>query len=103
MVGGARAPEMALLDDERLLGTVMGELAPILGIRSDPDLVRLFRWERAIPQYNLGHQERLRKLDEATTRHGGFYLTGNSYRGIGVNDCIENSYKLAEQIAPPGG
>lgn len=103
MVGGARAPEMALLDDERLLGTVMGELAPILGIRSDPDLVRLFRWERAIPQYNLGHQERLRKFDEATARHGGFFLTGNSYRGIGVNDCIENSYKLAERIAPHGG
>lgn len=98
MVGGARAGEVARLDDERLRSAVQAELAAVMGLKAEPDFVRIFRWERAIPQYNLGHQERLGKLDEALLRHRGLYLTGNAYRGIGVNDCIENSFALAERM-----
>lgn len=99
MVGGARAGETARLDDERLRSTVQAELAALMGLKAEPDFVRIYRWERAIPQYNLGHQERLRALDEALARHHGLYLTGNAYRGIGVNDCVENSFAFAEKIA----
>jgi oxygen-dependent protoporphyrinogen oxidase len=37
-------------------------------------------------------------VDEIVSRFHGLYITGNAYRGIGVNDCVENSYKLAEKI-----
>jgi oxygen-dependent protoporphyrinogen oxidase len=99
MVGGARAQDMALLDDEKLVSTVRNELADIMGLRAEPDFLRIFRWEKAIPQYLLGHYRKLEALDEASEKHKGFYLTGNAYRGVAVNDCIANSIKLADVIA----
>jgi oxygen-dependent protoporphyrinogen oxidase len=98
MVGGARAPSIAMLDDKKLMDTVMAEVEAITGISATPDFVRIFRHEKAIPQYTLGHQGRLGRLEEAVSRHRGLYLTGNAFRGISVNDCIENSYKLAVKI-----
>lgn len=98
MVGGARASELAMQDDARLRDTVMEELRDIMNIKAQPDFVRIYRHERAIPQYNIGHGNRLKTIDEMLLKHKDLYLTGNAYRGIGVNDCIENSYKLAERI-----
>jgi oxygen-dependent protoporphyrinogen oxidase len=61
-------------------------------------MVRIYRWERAIPQYLLGHGEKLKSIDELLKSHPGLYLAGNAYRGISMNDCIENGYKLADEI-----
>jgi oxygen-dependent protoporphyrinogen oxidase len=98
MVGGAKFPELGELDDDRLVNLVFDELKPILDLQADPDMVRVYRWDRAIPQYLLGHTRILEALDERLKNHHGLYLTGNAYRGIGINDCIENGYKLAEEI-----
>ncbi|MGO9380386.1 MAG: protoporphyrinogen oxidase [Dissulfurispiraceae bacterium] len=98
MVGGARAERLAMLDDEKLISTVRDELAAILGLTADPDFMRIFRWEKAIPQYLLGHYRKLETLDAASAKHKNFYLTGNAYRGVAVNDCIANSFNLAEVI-----
>jgi oxygen-dependent protoporphyrinogen oxidase len=99
MVGGARASETAMLPDGKLLETVLSEVSSITGIRAEPDFFRIYRHAEAIPQYTLGHGERLARLDEAVSRHRGLYVTGNALRGIGVNDCVENSLKLARRIA----
>jgi oxygen-dependent protoporphyrinogen oxidase len=103
MVGGARAADLALLNDEKLISTVRDELSDILNIKAEPDFIKIFRWEKAIPQYILGHHNKLKLLDEAVSKYKGLYLTGNAYRGVAVNDCIANSYKLAEVIASHGG
>jgi len=98
MVGGARASELAMQDDARIRDTVIGELKDVMKIEAHPDFVRIYRHEKAIPQYNMGHSNRLKTVDDLLLKHKGLYLTGNAYRGIGVNDCIENSYKLTERI-----
>ena len=98
MVGGAQSPELALLDDSALVSTVFDDLRPILSLRAEPDMVRIYRWEKAIPQYVLRHGERLQLLDERLKSYPGLYLTGNAYRGIGINDCVENGFKLADEI-----
>ena len=98
MVGGARAAELAMLDDKKLIDLVRSELAHIMDLRAEPDFVRIYRWERAIPQYELGHYLKLEALDKALAKHKGLYLAGNAYRGIAVNDCIANSVRLAELI-----
>lgn len=98
MIGGARASNLALGSDQKIIDTIRKELADILGIRADPDFVRVYRHEMAIPQYTVGHLERLRNIDGVLQKHRHLYLAGNAYRGIGVNDCIENSSKLAEKI-----
>ncbi len=102
-VGGARSPELAQLDDEDLINTVMSELKEILKISAEPDFIKIFRWHKAIPQYLVGHKEKLKMLDNELMMHKGLYLTGNAYRGVSVNDCIANSFELAGKIASDVG
>lgn len=99
MVGGARASALAMEEDTKIIDSVRAEIAEIMGIRTAPDFIRIFRHEMAIPQYVIGHSEKLKDIDSALVKHKGLYLAGNAYRGIGVNDCIENSWKLASTIA----
>jgi oxygen-dependent protoporphyrinogen oxidase len=98
MIGGARASDLAMEQEPRLIEIIRKELADIIGITAEPDFVRIYRHEMAIPQYTVGHVERLKNIDAALGRHQGLFLTGNAYRGVSVNDCIENSAKLAEKI-----
>jgi oxygen-dependent protoporphyrinogen oxidase len=69
-----------------------------MGLKKEPDMVRVYRWEKAIPQYLLGHSRTLGTVESRLGDFPGLYITGNAYRGIGINDCIENSYKLSEKI-----
>lgn len=98
MIGGAQSPELAMLDDDTLVSTVFDELKPLISLKAEPDMVRIYRWERAIPQYLMGHSEKLRVIDERLESHPGLYITGNAYRGVGINDCVENGYKTAYEI-----
>ena len=98
MTGGAKHPEIADMDDDKVINLVFDELKPIMGLKTDPDMARIYRWDRAIPQYLLGHSFRLDLIHKKLRNHAGLYLTGNAYRGIGINDCITNSYELADEI-----
>lgn len=98
MIGGRRAPELAMLPDEKLINTALLELRELLNIKGEPDFIKIFRWEKAIPQYELGHEEKLNRIEQALSKFPGLYLTGNAYRGVSVNDCIENSLRLADII-----
>jgi oxygen-dependent protoporphyrinogen oxidase len=98
MVGGAKSPEIAELDDDKIISMVFDELKPVLSFKTDPDMVRIYRWEKAIPQYLLGHSKKVESLEERLKSYPGLYLTGNAYKGIGINDCVMNGYKLAEEI-----
>lgn len=98
MLGGARSSAIATQSENRLIDTVNGELSDIMGIKVQPDFGKVYFHEKAIPQYNLGHQKRLKLMDDIVVKYRGLHLAGNAYRGISVNDCIENSYKLAMEI-----
>jgi oxygen-dependent protoporphyrinogen oxidase len=103
MVGGARASALARDNDPKLIASVRSELADIMGIKAAPDFIRIYRHEMAIPQYTVGHADRLAEIDSILLKHHNLYVSGNAYRGIGVNDCIENSWKLAEKITGGSG
>lgn len=98
MAGGARNPRMAELPDEPLIERVTAELREIAGIAVPPDFVRIFRHEKAIPQYAIGHAARLRALDDLLQRHPGLWLTGNAFRGVSLNDCVVNAFRTAERV-----
>jgi len=98
MLGGARASHLATQDEKMIVDTVSTEVGDIMGFKVQPDFTRVYVHEKAIPQYTLGHQGRLETMDRLLARYKGLYLTGNSYRGISVNDCVENSYRLAGQL-----
>ena len=88
MIGGATDPEAVHLGDEDLVDILRKELFPILAIKADPVMHRIYRWEKAIPQYTIGHPGRLKRIEAAEERHPGLRFAGNAYRGVGLNDCV---------------
>ncbi len=91
MTGGAKHPEIADMDDDKVMNMVLDELKPVMGLKTDPEMANIYRWDRAIPQYLLGHSFKLDLIYKKLKNHAGLYLTGNAYNGIGINDCVANS------------
>ncbi len=98
MCGGWNRAEMIDWDDERLLSAVRSEMHRAMRIRAAPVFHHIIRWQRAIPQYHIGHLERVAWIEERLARHPGLFLGGNAYRGVALNDCIEQAGLLAERI-----
>jgi oxygen-dependent protoporphyrinogen oxidase len=90
-VGGPGREEMVDLDDEELVQVVRDELDDIMGLRAEPDLVRIFRWHKVNPQYDLGHLDRVAQLRGQAAKHDGIYLAGSAYDGVGVPDCVRQA------------
>jgi len=68
-------------------------------VRVEPAFVHIVRWPFAIPQYALGHQERVERIEELMKNHTGLFLGGNAYRGVAMNDCTEQAEVLAKRVA----
>jgi oxygen-dependent protoporphyrinogen oxidase len=103
LCGGEGRPEVVGWDDDRLLAAVRGELAAALGVRAAPVFHYVVRWDRAIPQYRLGHLERVAAIEGRLTHWPGLFLGGNAYRGVALNDCVEQAGVLAERVAGAAG
>jgi oxygen-dependent protoporphyrinogen oxidase len=99
LCGGWHRAEVVDWDDGRLVAAVRAELAAVMGIRAAPALWHVVRWDRAIPQYHLGHLDRVRRIEERLGRHVGLFLGGNAYGGVALNDCVARAGMLAEQVA----
>jgi len=102
MVGGARQPELFGLEEAELVGSVRRDLERVLGLATAPSFQQVARWPRGIPQYNVGHLARVRRIEEAVSRLPGLTVTGNAYRGVGLNDCVRASTALALSQLPAG-
>jgi oxygen-dependent protoporphyrinogen oxidase len=98
LCGGWNRADVVDWDDERLSAAVRAELAGVLGIRAAPVLCHVVRWDRAIPQYHVGHLRRVGGIEEGLGRHPGLFLGGNAYRGVAVNDCVEQAGVLAQAV-----
>ena len=85
-------------NEEELLALAREELRLTLDITADPLLSRVFKWEKAMPQYNLGHPEILKRIATALERYPGLALAGNAYQGIGIPDCIHSGQLAVERI-----
>ena len=96
--GGARRPELAVLPDEELRRVVCGELGQLIGLSGEPELFRIVRWREAMPQYHLGHLDRVRRIEEQAAQLPGLALAGASYRGVGIPDSIRSGEQAAETI-----
>ena len=99
MIGGARDPGAIEASDGKLAERTLAALQKLLGLRAHPEMVRVIRHPRGIPQYPVGHAATLARIDTALSRHPGLLLSGNSYRGIAMNSCIREAESLAEPLA----
>jgi oxygen-dependent protoporphyrinogen oxidase len=98
-LGGATAPEISTWSDDRIAETAHKELAKVLGIAGSPVVQHVARWDRAIPQYNLGHGKIVATLDELCAATPGIFLAGNYLSGPSIPACIDQAGKIADTIA----
>jgi protoporphyrinogen/coproporphyrinogen III oxidase len=96
-IGGARYPELALLDDD-LLKLVLGDLRMLLGVSAKPSFIHRTTWQKAIPQYEVGYGEFKEMMTNFEIDYPGIYLAGNFRDGISVGDCIVSGKNIAERI-----
>ena len=97
--GGARHPEAYTMPDAELVALADGELRGLLGLTAGPSFVHIVRHERALPQYTLGHMDRIASLEEGERRHPGLFFHGNAYHNAGVPELVNRSMKLAVRVA----
>jgi oxygen-dependent protoporphyrinogen oxidase len=97
-VGRSGQEEEIPWDEASLVQLARQELRLTLGITASPLLQRVFIWKKAMPQYNLGHPERLARIRAAVQKWPGLALAGNAYGGIGLPDCIHSGEIAAESV-----
>jgi oxygen-dependent protoporphyrinogen oxidase len=96
---GHSADRTALdLDDERLIAAARADLAEAMDLHEAPLEAKVFRFERAMPQYTVGHHERIARLDAALAGLPGVSLCGAAYRGVGVAACIRDGQTAADRV-----
>ncbi len=96
-VGGATNPQATSLSTEELVSAVHQELAPLLGISQEPVFSSVWVYERAIPQFNTGHAEKIKHLNDLQAKHPNLWLAGNYLRGPSLGACIEEALTVAQQ------
>lgn len=97
-VGGVGREGILQLDENTLMTRVRSELADLCGLTAEPHFVEVNRWMKAMPQYTVGHLDRLKQTEAALSRYGGLVLTGAAYRGVGIPDCIRNGTLAAQRV-----
>jgi oxygen-dependent protoporphyrinogen oxidase len=99
LCGGWSRQDVLSWSDERLTNAVLEEMRLAHGCWATPMFRHVHRWPRAIPQYFVGHTDRVARIESLASKHGQLYLTGNALRGVAINDCTEEANRLAENIA----
>lgn len=98
LLGGARHPEVLQANDADLIDASRESLKRLLGLDAPAQMTHVIRHARGIAQYNLGHGERLERIEERRLQHTGLWLTGNCYRGVAMNYCIREAESLAQSL-----
>ncbi|MGD0915303.1 MAG: protoporphyrinogen oxidase [Thermodesulfobacteriota bacterium] len=99
-VGGPHNQEIVKRSDEELVQTVLAEFRDILDLNpfAKPLFSRVFRWHRGMPQYTLGHLERVTLIENHSAQILGLALAGGCYRGVGVPNCIESGERAVSKV-----
>jgi oxygen-dependent protoporphyrinogen oxidase len=97
-VGGARQPELTGLNDEQIIQITLDELKSVMQFSGKPVYLNITRWQKSIPQYEIGYQHKMDMLAQFEESNQGIFLAGNYRGGISVGDCVKNAYEIAEGI-----
>ena len=100
-LGGALDPERNLLDDGQLVQLARDELEAIVGAVGSPRFVEVARWPAAMPQYHLGHVERVGRMMRRLELLPGLALAGAAYEGVGIPQVIASGQAAAARVLNP--
>ncbi len=97
-IGGVRKPKIHRLSERESVELVRREVGSILRISGEPVIERVTDYSSAIPQYNVGHLQRLQTIRDSVGKVPGLWLTGNYWNGPAIGACVEHALSVAEQI-----
>ncbi len=98
ILGGWNRDDVIEWSDERIIQTVRDDLRASLGIEASPEMTWICRWPKALPQYHLGHRERVARIDAGCQRNPGLHLTGNALRGVALYECAADAERTAQRV-----
>lgn len=98
-VGGSLQPELFQEDDATMEKNTRAELAALLGVQAQPLFTRIRRHPNSMPQYHVGHDARVRRIEAELSRFSTLALAGSAYHGVGIADCVRTGEEAAEKIA----
>jgi oxygen-dependent protoporphyrinogen oxidase len=99
LCGGWHRAELIDWPDDRLVNAVREELRLAMGVAAAPAFVEIVRLPAAIPQYMIGHLDRVRRIEARVATYPGLFVGGNAYHGVAMNDCTEQAMVLADRVA----
>lgn len=104
-VGGPHNADVLRTSDEEIIRTVVGELVDLLGVRegAQPVVARVYRWDRGMPQYTVGHLDRVDAIERRLTQVPGLAVAGGGFRGVGVPNCLESGEHAVEALLAQRG
>ena len=97
-VGGSLQPELFCADDQMMEKNVRDELAALLGVTAQPRFVRVWRHPNSMPQYHVGHEARVKRIETALRQFPSLTLAGSAYHGVGISDCVRTGEEAAEAV-----
>jgi oxygen-dependent protoporphyrinogen oxidase len=97
-IGGATDPDIIQLHEENIAAIVTEENARILGITGPPVEIAVWKYPRALPQYNLGHGHIVETIRDAERASPGLFFAGNYLAGPAIGKCVENGFQTAEAV-----
>ena len=96
-LGGALQPKLADLPDDKLVQIAREELAELVGLEGEPEMIDIARWPRRMPQYHVGHLDRVKRIKHLAEQQPGLELAGAAYRGVGIPQCIRSGEHAADR------
>ena len=97
-VGGSLQPELFNDNDATLERNVRAEIASLLGVNAEPLFTRIRRYPNSMPQYHVGHQARIGRIESALDNYSNLALAGSAYHGVGISDCVRTGEEAAEKL-----
>jgi protoporphyrinogen/coproporphyrinogen III oxidase len=99
-VGGVMQRAMMQLSDDEIVAAVRDEFRTLLGVDAVPQAAEIRRWPDSMPQYEVGHLDRIAEIERLVTAIPSFALAGAAYRGVGIPDCVRSGEQAADAIFP---
>ncbi|MER5871095.1 protoporphyrinogen oxidase [Streptomyces sp. NPDC002044] len=97
-IGRIGEEDLLARPDRHLVRTAIAELHHAVGPMGEPLAARVTRWDRGLPQYGVGHRDRVARIREAASELPGLALCGAAYEGVGVAACVATGRAAARQV-----
>ena len=97
-IGSAKNDSVVELPDDKLIEIAISDFTKIVKMHTNPQIVKLYKWTKAMPQYEIGHIEKVKEIEKILLQNKGIFIASAGYKGIGIPDCIKQGNETAKLV-----